>query len=299
MARWGLAVSLLASCTLSSPPLEPVDGAPGDAAEITDAAPEPPALPSFTAPVVIAELSATGAADDDVTLTADRRLVLLNSTRDGDEDIFFSSRADIDSPWPTPEPVVELNSLASESTTAISADGLAVLFASERDGDSNLFLATRPDRDSPWSPPSPIDELNSGAGEFAGYVSVDRLTVIFHSDREGDFDLYIARRRSEVDPFDPPEPIAGVNSAGEDASARLVAGDRVLTFHSDRDGDPDLYAATRATPGDAFGPVAPIAELNSPEIEQDLWLGDDLCSVVFAATDAAGESSIVESRCVE
>lgn len=289
-------IALVASCQLTSGAVPQSDA--GVDASID--APLPPELPAFGPRTLIPELSADMSGDDDPTLSSNRELVIFNSNRDGNPDLYVSTRDDPGAAWEPPAPIAELNTAENESTVALSDDGLALLLASNRiNGDQDVFLSTRPLLTAMWSPPTPIDELNSTAGDFASYLSEDRLTVILHSDRAaGDFDLYIATRDSETEPFSTPVPIAGVNAVGfDDNSGRLAAGGRVLTFHSNRGGNNDLYVATRATADDPFGEPVPIDDLNTAEREQDLWLSEDLCYAMFAAVDADGEESFYEATC--
>ena len=270
-----------------------------DPADAAIDSPPPIEIPPFDPPTEIAVLNSTS-IDDDVTLTADGLVIFFNSARSGNQEIWTSSRGALDQPWSPPALVTELNSATDESTTAISSDGLTILFASDRGGANlhDVYLATRPARSSAFSPPVLLDELNSVAGDFASYISSDRLTAVIHSNRGGQgFDLYTSSRAIASDPFSEPRPLAEINTVDGEVGGRLVSDGVVLTFGSARNGQPDLFFATRPTTSEPFGPTMPFADFNTDLIQEDLWLSDDLCYAVFASETSEGERNIVESRC--
>ena len=106
-----------------------------------------------------------------------------------------------------------------------------------------------------WTQPASIEALpgssnaiNTPAVDGCASHSPDGLTLVFNSDRTGNFDLYLATRSSKSEGFgDPvrlPEP---VNTPANEACATIANGKRIY-FSSDRD-DPayDLYV-TRLGP---------------------------------------------------
>jgi WD40-like Beta Propeller Repeat len=102
---------------------------------------------------------------------------------------------------------------------------------------------------SDWSAPVNLESLpgsssalNTPAVDGCASHSPDGLTIVFNSNRGGNFDLYMATRSSTSEGFGPPlrlpEP---VNSPASDACATIATGNR-LYFTSTRD-DPgsDIY----------------------------------------------------------
>jgi Tol biopolymer transport system component len=102
-----------------------------------------------------------------------------------------------------------------------------------------------------WSTPASIESLpgssaavNTPAVDGCASHSPDGLTLVFNSNRAGNFDLYMATRSSTNEGFGTPvrlpEP---VNSSANDACATIANGHR-LYFSSDRD-DPsyDIYVS--------------------------------------------------------
>jgi hypothetical protein len=95
------------------------------------------------APVLVAELS-TGEAETGTFISADCREAWFASTRDGDNDIFYAQRAAVGDPWTLVGKVTELSTDgAGESDPWVSPDGHRMVYASNADGDNDLYLTTR------------------------------------------------------------------------------------------------------------------------------------------------------------
>jgi Tol biopolymer transport system component len=108
-----------------------------------------------------------------------------------------------------------------------------------------------------WDPPVNLEALpgssnalNTPAVDGCAALSNDGLTIVFNSNRTGNFDLYTAHRASPSDGFGAPQRLpAPVNGARNEACATFGPGNR-LYFASDRD-DPayDLYVAKQGPNG--------------------------------------------------
>jgi hypothetical protein len=102
---------------------------------------------------------------------------------------------------------------------------------------------------------STLSELNSMSedGQRAT-LSADGLVVAFHAYRGGgNFELYTSTRTSTAATFPTPGLMASVNSSGQDQDAMLTADALDLYFASNRNGGNQVFHATRATRGAAFG----------------------------------------------
>jgi hypothetical protein len=147
-------------------------------------------------PTRIAELS-TADADEHLSRTADELVALFTSDRPGGMggyDIYMTTRGQVTDPWGPPELVAELNSDAYDQDPTLDASGTLVLFSSTRTSDQNLYMATRPDRSSAFSPPVALDALNTAADESDPWLSPDRRTVVFTRGTDTGRDLYTATR---------------------------------------------------------------------------------------------------------
>ncbi len=275
-----------------------------DDAGTSDAAPDGNGglvVPRFLAPTRIDELSDPGARDDDPSLTADRLYVVFNSDRTGIQNLLTSERSTTDDSWSAPIVDPVLSSADDETTVALSADGLSVMYGSRRPGGSgnlDIYLSTRPSRQADWSTPENVTSLNSTASDAPGWISDDLTEVLIHSRRGGTNAIYAATLASGAT-YNTPELIAEVTSADSEFSGRFSREGLVLTFHSTRAtgvGGGDLYVATRDSVSDSFGPERLIEGVNSPELDEDAWLSEDLCYIAFAS-ESDGVQNIFEATC--
>lgn len=161
-----------------------------------------------------------------------------------------------------------VNTDSHEGSVDISADGMTLYFdALDRPGgrggwDIWMSRAKAPPRD--FSPaeslPAPV---NSRFDETGPCISDDGLTLYFASDRpggSGDFDLWVATRRTSKDPWGEPVNLGpAVNSEYYDNHPSISADGLTLYFDSRRPGvssEPgynDIYMTRRATVNDAWG----------------------------------------------
>src|ERR1041385_6480905 len=137
-------------------------------------------LGPFSPPQLIEELS-TSSSEDDPALTGDELEIYFDTNRPGGkggDDIWRATRSDRHSPWNAPTPVDELGSASSDVAPGISLDGLTIVFSRNGGGnDYDLFVATRPDRASPWNTPSRIDELSSASEDTNAQLSTNELVL--------------------------------------------------------------------------------------------------------------------------
>jgi Tol biopolymer transport system component len=131
-------------------------------------------------------------------------------------------------------------------------------------GGFDLYLATRPDTNSPFGEPVNLMEINSAEDDGSPSISADGLHLYFHSQRDGGRRLYVAERTTANEPFTKVEPIPlGVNNA---AGADISADDRALYFHADDPnglGGADLWVITRDAIGAPWSAPTTLQSVNS------------------------------------
>jgi Tol biopolymer transport system component len=94
-----------------------------------------------------------------------------------------------------PEALSELNTTSDESDPTLSADGLTILFASDRDEpNGDLYRAVRANLASPFSEPRPLSELNTEFEESDPWLRGDESGLLFTSRRTGQLEVYEADR---------------------------------------------------------------------------------------------------------
>ncbi len=96
---------------------------------------------TFEAPALIAVLNSEE-DDYDPYLSSDGLLLLFHSNRLGNDDIFWARRFNLDSAFSAPLPLAEVNSAAADMAPSMAADQSAIWFASTRDGDEQIYVAT-------------------------------------------------------------------------------------------------------------------------------------------------------------
>jgi hypothetical protein len=184
-----------------------------------------------------------------------------------------------------------INSGYSDSFGFMSADGLELYLDSGRPPGTedtwDLWVATRATTDEDWGTPVNLGPpLNTSYDDFFGCISADGLELYFCSNQpggSGHTDLWVTRRRSRDDVWEPPVNLGPVvNSSTHDYGPCISADGLELYFNSTRDdgfGLDDLYVTTRTTIDDAWGAAMNLgAVVNSPsgEIEPRIS-ADGLC----------------------
>jgi len=187
-------------------------------------------------------------------------------------DLCVLRRASPDEDWGPLEslgPVV--NSPAWEFTASISADGLALYFASDRrygdDSHFEMFVTTRATKNDPWGPPVRMGpEINGPDGANRGaWISPDNLELYINSTRSGGYsvyDIWLAKRANANDPWDYAVNLGPVvNTASSEAYCSLSP-DGLLLLYSAHFGTTgtrpgsyglsDLWMARRASLSDPW-----------------------------------------------
>lgn len=162
-----------------------------------------------------------------------------------------------------------LNTPALEGCPAESPDGLSLYFASDRDGQIDIWMSRRPNQTGQWGEPEKLPEgVNSSSNDFCP-TSLPGGELLFVSTRPGGCgtgtaDIYRTRLTPTRGWLEPEHLGCEVNSPGNEFSPSYVgAGGGLLFFSSDRDGQDDIHVSTRL-PGGAWGPPIAVAELNAP-----------------------------------
>ncbi len=192
-------------------------------------------------------------------LSVDGLTLLLNSNRpggQGGDDLWMCMRASAGEPFGRPVNLgPTVNSNFNDLIPALSADGLTLLFRSNRPPGGpkrgDLWMCTRA------SPTEPFGKLvnlgptvNSSFEDTGPALSADGLTLLFNSNRpggQGHRDLWMCTRESAGESFGRPVSLGPtVNSSANDGAPALSVDGRTIVFYSDRpggQGDMDLWMA--------------------------------------------------------
>ncbi len=180
-------------------------------------------------------------------------------------DIYHATRASTAVPFDamTIAAAAELNSTAQDNDPALTADGLDIVFASQRlDGMDRLFEATRSDPTQPFDNVHLINELSAVAAMYGHDLSYDGLTLFYV---DGNYDLRAVQRTRRSDPFGAPSPVLASNVAWPSVSP-----DQQELFY-EKPGPSGVYRRVRADTNRAFDPTEePIdATAGDPDISAD------------------------------
>jgi hypothetical protein len=151
-----------------------------------------------------APLSRAGSDETDIELARDGLTAYLASSRPGGQggrDLWRATRASLADDFGGLEPIEELNGPDQESSVAISADELEVVFASDRAGGTgklDLWHATRATRADRFDAPVALAELDSPEDDSRPSLSADGRTLYYNyaAAEEGgeDADIWAATR---------------------------------------------------------------------------------------------------------
>jgi hypothetical protein len=130
---------------------------------------------------------------------------------------------------------------SSESSPALSDDGLAICFVQFRPGDASnpgaicrtFAEATRPSLEAPFSNPTTTTfaaVISTTSLDSSPWMSNDRLRLYFASERDGVSALYWAQRNAPGEPFDAPLRLPGTENWQSPTNPRLANGERTLYF---------------------------------------------------------------------
>lgn len=185
------------------------------------------------------------------TLSRDE-LVLFFDRDDGA--IWSATRSSIDDSFGPAERIGDEVNSQFAGFPALSADGLALLFTSQRlggQGDLDIWQATRASDSEPFHAVENLESVNMASADAMATLSATGLIVVFASTRAGglgDFDLLMAVRPDTQSPFAVPVNLGpDVNTEGFEGRPHLTSEGSVLFFMSDRpggEGAMDLWQVT-------------------------------------------------------
>jgi hypothetical protein len=98
---------------------------------------------AFAAPTVVESLAASTGDDESPTVTKDGLVIVFESSRNGNHDLWYATRADVTSKFSTPSLVPMINHPnRSDEGPFITADGCTLYFASDRGGGGRDIYVT-------------------------------------------------------------------------------------------------------------------------------------------------------------
>lgn len=127
-------------------------------------------------------------------------------------DFFVATRGAVDVPFGPASWIPELSSSGNDLDIHVSADELRAYFASNQDGQQDLYVAERASVDQPFAAPVKLAELDlPDFAEASPGLSADERTIFFVSTRLGTADVFVAVRDDPKGPFGPPSVVSGLD----------------------------------------------------------------------------------------
>jgi len=133
--------------------------------------------------------------------------------QDGTTHLYESTRATTLDDFDEPQLLVDLDSGLGERSPALSQNGLEIVFASTRSGQSELWHATRRQLDARWFPPTAIASLQSSADASAPTWTAEDTVLLFHQSGSPEQNGLWQSSRMADGSFASPERVAGVDTA--------------------------------------------------------------------------------------
>jgi hypothetical protein len=201
-----------------------------------------------------------------------------------------------------------INTTVGEFGGALSPDGLALYFNSNRPGSAgtDLWFSRRPCRECPWGPALNLGPtLNGPDAEGGPEFSADGRLLFFASggrpDGFGLRDIYVSRRDDPDDDFGWGPPVnlgPHVNTSIDEGGVAYFrgagGGKATLYFHrgltvAAGDNSTEIYAVELSPGGEPREPAVAVAELNDPsEQDQTPAVRDDGREIIFSSSRAGG-----------
>jgi hypothetical protein len=266
--------------------------------------------PEFSPPTLVAELAIDGEENDNPTLTADLLEIYFTSEREGgagDVDVWTARRASVDDPFGSPEPVTVVNTDQTETSPAVSLDGLELWLGTEREGglgEQDIWLARRASTADAWSEPSNVTELNSVEKDIPRPPAVGGTIMPLGSRRgsSGYYETFLAERPSQADAFSTPRELIELEVRGQNTVDGFLSEDGLTLFFNRSPGSGessgDLFVVKRPSRDEPFGTALPLLSVNTSQDERDPWLSPDGRHLFFSS-DRDGTLSIYEALAVE
>jgi len=263
-------------------------GAAGPTPRCDQGAPFGPAEP-------IDELN-TEFAEGRTWLSDDLTTIYFDSQRAGERNLYRATRGSPDEPFGTPFALpAPVGTTAWETNPVLSADGLSLFF--NREPEWYVLVATRPNTATEFDQVTIVANVNSSGYNFMSSLSADGELMYIHSDRTGDFDIFVATRGDDGS-YGTPEAATELNSPEPDYEAIVNAAALVVYISSER--APAVYQsifrAERATRDEPFGDPEIVAELASSLRDLPSWVSADDCVLSFARANEAGDWNIYIAR---
>jgi Tol biopolymer transport system component len=209
-------------------------------------------------------------------VSADETELFFTSGREGQQDLFVSTRPNKKATWGDPvnlgAPIND--SISDDFSPRLSSDGRALYFASFNRsggfGKGDMYVATRASRQHPWGHATNLGpRLNTDAFEAFPTPSADGTMLYFNRSTtfdSQDSDIWVTARAGPEDEWSAPQRAPnGINSERAEFSPSLSTDGNTLYFASERSGSIEMWVSRRGDRTQDWGaPERLGADVNVP-----------------------------------
>lgn len=196
-----------------------------------------------------------------------------------------------DLPFGNVHPVAGLATAGNDEFLSLSPDELTVYISSDLAAPTtpnfDLYSATRGSLTAGFGALAPLTALMTDADDRSPSISADGLTLLFHSSRGGNYDLYASTRPSTSAPFSAATPLgAAINTPAIETGPALARSGGLLYFTRSTATTDEIFVATLGATG--FGAAVPVTELNAGGPASRAVIAADGLTIYWASQRAGG-----------
>ena len=263
--------------------------------------------PLFTNITLIKEIAAsdTSFKDENPTLTADLLELYFYSTRrkgtDSDDDVWVAKRAKVTDVWNAPVLLTPVSTALSETSPAISADGLKIWVGVDMTGGlgkRDIWRYERTSRSADFGATAILEpNVNSTEDDIPRPPGNQGKTMPLASRRDSStYQTYFTSRASATGDFATPSLITELTTAGEKFGDGFLSDDGLTFFFAmGGDGKGDIYVTTRTSVTSPFDIPVALSTINTTNDERDPWLSPDGGTLYFMSNRTDNVSRIFQA----
>lgn len=264
------------------------DSSQADSASVTDdaAVDAPVVLGAWGTPALIPGGDST-LDEDDATLSSNKLEIYFKRVDAGNPNLYVMTRASETSAWSAPAPLTTLNSDVTEESPRLSANDLTMYFGRE----GQIYKTTRASLTSPWGAATAVTGLNTGTYEKWAAVCDNGYTIVSRQVTGQGQDLFEGTEAAAT------TPLTAFNSTSAEQGTLLTADCLRVYFQSNREGEFNIYMASRMTPTGAWSNPTMLADFNTTtDGEEDPWISTDQRTFVYTSNSSGNKSLYISTR---
>lgn len=227
------------------------------------------------------------------TLSEDGLTMYFTDAAAGTEQLWKATRADRGANF-VATVAESMFATGSTGTPYLAPNGLSLYFYSTQItgfGGGDLYVAKRLDRNSSFSYPLAITELNSTQLDYLPWVSPDELSLAFVSTRSGASAYYMATRSTTNAAFAAPTLLTSLTHSANNGRL-FISNDGLIAYFTSSNrsggvGADDVWYATRASVDAEFEGITNLTAVNTVGSETEVTLsqdGEELFLILMGAT---------------